>query len=262
MEISAINLISKHKFAKLLRSKIYWVFFIVGLGTLLMTLIPFFVADEFKAGGPMVFMIISAFTRSYSFFGILASITVGSLVLIQDVRDGTIFPYLAKPISRSEFMFGKILGSFKIMVIFWIFQVIYFLILLYAATEYGITLNLALAFIYDLLFYFMLISVTAFFSVFMHPIWAGIIVMITIFLPQIAKQMIHTSWGFWTKLAQVIWFVGPEYNVLDNWGNITSSTMIYDTSQIQKLAYFITLLLLVLVPTFYIFTKRNLTPKD
>jgi ABC-type transport system involved in multi-copper enzyme maturation permease subunit len=263
MEVSAINLISKHKFAKLLRSKIYWVFFIVGLGMLLMTLIPFLVADEdFRSGGPMVLFIISSFTRIYAFFGIFASITVGALVLVQDIRDGTLFPYMAKPISRSQFMFGKILGSFKIMIVFWIFQVIYFLILLYAATEYGITANLVLAFLYDLLFYFMIVVATAFFSVFIHPIWAGIVIAATIFLPEIAKQMIHTQWGFWTKLAQVIWFIGPEYNVLDNWGNIIASTLIYDTSIIQKLAYYITLLLLVLIPTFYVFTKRNLNPRD
>ena len=34
--------------------------------------------------------------------------------------------------------------------------------------KYGITLNLVLAFIYDLLFYFMIVSVAAFFSVFIH----------------------------------------------------------------------------------------------
>jgi len=262
MEISAINLISKHKFAKLMRSKIYWVFFIVGLGMLLMTMFPFLLAEDLKGGGPMVFMLIYSFTKAYSAFGIFASIAVGSLVLVQDIRDGTLFPYLAKPISRSEFMFGKILGSFKIMVVFWIFQVIYFLILLYAATEYGITANLVLAFIFDLLLYFMLISVTAFFSVIINPVWAAIVVLITVYLPQIAKLAINTQLGFWTTLARVFWFIGPEYNVLDNWGNITASTMIYSSSLIQKLAYYVTLLLLVLIPTFRIFTKRNLTPKD
>jgi ABC-type transport system involved in multi-copper enzyme maturation permease subunit len=263
MELKSINLISKHKFAKLLRSKIYWVFFIIGLGMLLTTLIPFLVAEDFRnESGPMLLMIISTFTKSYSFFGVLASVTVGSLVLIQDIRDGTLFPYLAKPVSRSAFIFGKIIGAFKLMIIFWLFQVLYFMILLYTVTDYGLTVNLVLAFIYDLLLYFMLIVVTAFFSIFMHPVWASIVVLVTYFLPQIAKQMIHTDWGFWTNLARVVWYMGPKYDVLNNWGNIIGSTLIYDSTQLQKLLYFMTLLLLFLIPTFYIFTRRNLTPKD
>jgi ABC-type transport system involved in multi-copper enzyme maturation permease subunit len=262
MEISALNQISRHKFAKLLRSKFYWAFFLIGLGLLLITLIPILVADEFTGGGPEILFLISGFTMSYTYFGLFAAVTIGSIVLVQDVRDGTIFPYLAKPISRGTFVFGKILGAFKLMVVFWIFQVVYFLIFLYAASDYGITLNLVLAFIYDLLFYFMIVSVTAFFSVFIHPLWASMVVLAAYYLPFIAKFMIHTEWGFWTTLARIFYYIGPDFYVLNNWGNIIGSTMIYDTSHLQKLAYYITLLLLVLIPTFYIFTRRNLTPKD
>jgi len=262
MKITQILTISNHKFAKLLRSKFYWAFFIIGLGILLITLIPMLVAREFQGNSPMVLMLISGFTQTYTQFGLFAAITIGSIVLVQDIRDGTIFPYLAKPISRGDFIFGKILGAFKLMIVFWLFQVLYFLIFLFAATDYGLTLNLALAFIYDLLFYFMIVAVTAFFSVFMHPLWAAVIVLTTYFLPFIAKFMIHTEWGFWTTLARTIFYIGPEYYILNNWNNIVGSALVYDTSHLQKLAYYITLLLLVLFPTFYIFTKRNLTPKD
>ena len=262
MRISQILTISNHKFAKLLRSKFYWAFFIIGLGILLITLIPILVEEEFRKGGPIVLMLISGFTQSYTYFGLFAAITIGSIVLVQDVRDGTIFPYLAKPISRSEFILGKILGAYKLMFIFWLFQVLYFLIFLYAATDFGLTVNLVLAFIYDLLFYFMIVSVTALFSVFMHPLWASVIVLATYFLPFIAKFMIHTEWGFWTSLARTVYFIGPDYYILNNWGNIIAGALIYDSSQLQKLAYYITLMALVTLPTFYIFTKRNLTPKD
>jgi len=262
MQVSQINLVSKHKFAKLLRSKFYWAFFIIGLGILLMTLIPILVAEEFRGGGPMVMILISGFTQSYTYFGLFASITIGSMVLMQDIRDGTIFPYLAKPISRTTFIFGKILGAFKLMMVFWVFQVIYFLIFLYAASDYGLTFNLVLAFIYDLLFYFMIVSVTAFFSVFMHPIWAAITVLAAYFLPFIAQFMIHTDWKFWTTLARFFYYIGPEFYVLNNWNNIIGSSLMYDASQLQKLAYYITLALLVIIPTFYVFARRNLTPKD
>ena len=262
MRIAQVLTISNHKFAKLLRSKFYWAFFIIGLGLLLMTLIPFLVEEEFRQGGPILLMLISGFTQSYTFFGLFAAITIGSIVLVQDIRDGTIFPYLAKPISRSEFIFGKILGAYKLMVVFWLFQVLYFLIFLFAATDYGLTVNLVLAFVYDLMFYFMIVSVTALFSVFMHPLWASVIVLATFFMPYIAKFMIHTEWGFWTALARTVFFIGPDYYILNNWGNIVGSALIYDTSNLQKLAYYITLLALITIPTFYIFTRRNLTPKD
>jgi ABC-type transport system involved in multi-copper enzyme maturation permease subunit len=262
MQINQINLISKHKFAKLLRSKFYWLFFIVGLGMLLISLIPILVEKEFREGGPMTLFLISKFAQSYTFFGLLASLTVGSIVLVQDIRDGTIFPYLAKPISRSEFIFGKILGAFKLMFVFWLFQILYFLIFLYAATNYGITVNLVLTFVFDLLFYFMIIVATAFFTVFLHPIWASIIVLATYFLPTIAKLMIHTEWGIWTTIARVVWYIGPEYYILSNWDNFIGSTMLYDTSLLQKFLYYFTLLSLLILPTFRIFARRNLTPKD
>ncbi len=262
MEIRQVLTISTNKLAKLLRSKFYWAFFLGGLLILLFILIPILAAEEFRAGGPMVLMLLTSFTQTYTIFGVLASVTIGSIVLVQDIRDGTIFPYLAKPISRTDFILGKIIGAFWLIVIFWIFEVIYFLIFMFAATDYGITINVIMAFIYDLLLYFLIISVTAFLSIFMHPIWSSSIVMASFILPGIAKLMINTEWGFWTLLARVVYYITPEYNILSNWGNIARQSMIGGVSEFQKLAYFVTFLLLVLLPTFYIFTRRNLTPKD
>jgi len=261
MEIKYLNIISQHKFVKLLRSKIYWMFFIVGLGILLTSMIPLLVAEELR-NSQAAFFLISQFARTYSIFGLFASITIGAIVLMQDIRDGTIFPFLAKPISRQAFILGKIYGAYKLMLIFWLFQILYYLIFIYAATDYSLTMNMVLTFIFDLMFYFMMITVTVFFSTFINPIWASIVVSVTYFLPSIAKLMIHTEWGIWTTISRVVWYVGPEYNILSNWDSIVSSTLLYDTSTVQKLAYFFTLMLLLLLPTFRIFTKRNLTPKD
>lgn len=261
MDLKQINTISNHKFAKLMRSKIYWLFFVVGLGILLMSMIPLLVAEEFAQSG-MAMIFISQFAQAYTVFGLFASIALGSIVLIQDIRDGTMFTFLARPISRSDFIMGKIIGAFKLIMVFWVFQIIYFSIFLYAVTDYGISTNIILTFIFDLMFYLMMISVTAFFSILTGPIWAALIVLVIHFLPVIAKGLMQFEWGIWTTIFKVIYFAGPEFNVLSNWDSLIGATLLYDASILQKLAYFFTLLLVVLLPTFKIFTARNLTPKD
>jgi len=62
MEINQILLISRHKFAKLLRSKFYWLFLIGGLGMLLLSMIPLLVAKEFRHT-PEALFLISQFAR-------------------------------------------------------------------------------------------------------------------------------------------------------------------------------------------------------
>lgn len=261
MDLKQINTVSNHKFVKLMRSKVYWLFFVVGLGILLMSMIPFLVAREFSQSSMALFMI-SQFARAYSVFGMFASIALGSIVLIQDIRDGTMFTYLARPITRADFILGKIIGAFKLIMFFWVFQIIYFLIFLYAVTDYTISTNIMLTFVFDLMYYFMMISVTAFFSIMVGPIWSAMIVLIIHFLPEIAGNLIHTEWGIWTTIIKAVWLIGPEFNLLSNWDSLVGATLLYDTSILQKLAYYFTLLLVVLIPTFKIFTTRNLTPKD
>lgn len=124
MQLRNIMAIAGVQAAKLKRRKIIWVVAMGPVGLYLMVAGPaMFLQVKFGSMVPdgismMSWSVISGFGRILSNAGQLLALVLGALTVSGDIQDGTLFPALAKPVSRLEVLSGKVLGSAAVMGVF------------------------------------------------------------------------------------------------------------------------------------------------
>ena len=122
MQLRSILAIAGVQAAKLKRRKMIWVVAMGPVGLYLLVAGPaLFFQAEFASMTPDGFAmiswsVISGFGRILSNAGQLLALVLGALTVSGDLRDGTLFPALAKPVSRLEVISGKLLGSALVVV--------------------------------------------------------------------------------------------------------------------------------------------------
>lgn len=110
--------------ARLKRRKMIWVVAMAPVGLYLMVAGPaLFFQAKIASMSPdgmslLSWPLISGFGRILSNAGQLLALVLGALTVSGDLQDGTLFPALAKPVSRFEILAGKLLGSAAVIGVF------------------------------------------------------------------------------------------------------------------------------------------------
>lgn len=114
-------------------------------------------------------------------FGVLIVIFVGSRIFHQEIERKTIFSIMSKPVSSLEFVTGKFLGLYYLIVIV---QFLLFAIFLMFSKLYLKTIDIYLLnVLYFFLFEFLLLdALVIFLSCFMSPLTSGIISLLLFFI--------------------------------------------------------------------------------
>jgi ABC-type transport system involved in multi-copper enzyme maturation permease subunit len=114
-------------------------------------------------------------------FGVLIVIFVGSRIFHQEIERKTIFSIMSKPVSSLEFVTGKFLGLYYLIVIV---QFLLFAIFLIFSKLYLKTIDIYLLnVLYFFLFEFLLLdALVIFLSCFMSPLTSGIISLLLFFI--------------------------------------------------------------------------------
>jgi len=156
-----ILILSKYVFKELIRKKDFYVFLILLIGLLVF----FYNAAFFGVQD------ISRYLKDVGFsfimlFSMIIAVSLSAKQIPSEIESKTIYPLLAKPISRTHFILGKFLGSFLISTItFTIFYAFYLLVI--SSKGEGVTLVLAIqAYMLSVLLLAMLSSITICFSLF------------------------------------------------------------------------------------------------
>jgi ABC-type transport system involved in multi-copper enzyme maturation permease subunit len=103
--------------ARLLRSRLLIVAVLFGIVLVIMMAAPIFTIMELKEGGEFVdaqgikAMCMPAAIAVMGSMSNLIALLLGSTVVRQDIKDGTIFSVLSKPISRLQYFIGSVLGA-------------------------------------------------------------------------------------------------------------------------------------------------------
>ena len=97
--------VAKYTFSEFVQSKILYNVFFLSLGLLVLT----YVASEFTYGVPNKVALDFGLGAS-SISTLLISIFLGANLIIREVENRTLYMILSRPISRSEFLIGKVLG--------------------------------------------------------------------------------------------------------------------------------------------------------
>ena len=98
-------LVARYTFKQLLKSKIMYNCFWLGLALMLFT----YITSEFSFGNPR-FIAMDFGVGVSSLASVAVAIFLGVSLLSDEIESRTVYIALSKPISRSSFIFGKILG--------------------------------------------------------------------------------------------------------------------------------------------------------
>lgn len=124
MNLSSITAIAGVQAAKLKRRRLIWVVAMGPIGIYLLVAGPvLFLQAKFGSEMPgnvplITWSLLSQFARILSNAGQLLALVIGALTVAGDLKDGTLFPALAKPVSRFEVIAGKLIGSAVVLAVF------------------------------------------------------------------------------------------------------------------------------------------------
>lgn len=107
-----IIIVSKFTFIEVYRSKVMISIVFIGIGLFLIS----YVASEFAYGASAKVALDFGFGLM-SLSNLIMSIFIGSSLLSKEIENRTIYMILSRPISRSEFILGKIMGLSSVLII-------------------------------------------------------------------------------------------------------------------------------------------------
>lgn len=105
-------IVSKYTFIEVYRSKVMLSILFIALGLVIVS----YVASEFAYGAPSKVALDFGFGLT-SISNLIMAIFIGSTLLSKEIENRTLYMILSRPISRTSFMLGKVIGLSSILVI-------------------------------------------------------------------------------------------------------------------------------------------------
>ena len=195
------------------RKDVYIVLTLQGFFTLLLTMVDAF-GSEVPSSYIMDIGLMLAFLLS-----IATSITMGARQIPSEIRSGTIFTILTKPIGRFEFLFGKWLGLWIGMVLA---NALFYLIVTGITLSKGYAFEpavLAQVFVLHSILLGLILAICFFFSMFLSQSAAGTatgicVVVCYLFIPRIPHLLAFES-GWRAKMMLLLYSAAPHLELFD-----------------------------------------------
>ena len=195
------------------RKDIYIVLVLQGFFTFLLTLVNAFGSDV-PSSYIMDIGLMLAFLLS-----VVLSIIMGARQIPNEIRSGTIFSILTKPISRFEFLFGKWLGLTSGMVIA---NLLFYLLVTGITVTKGYVFDpavLAQVFALHSVLLGLIVAICLFFTLFLSQAAggtaAGILTLVCyLFIPRIPTLLAYES-GWRANAMLVIYYIAPHLELFD-----------------------------------------------
>jgi ABC-type transport system involved in multi-copper enzyme maturation permease subunit len=105
-------IVAKYTFIEVYRSKVMVSILFIAIGLVLVT----YVASEFAYGAPAKVALDFGFGLT-SISNLIMAIFIGSTLLSKEIENRTLYMILSRPISRTSFMLGKVIGLSSVLVI-------------------------------------------------------------------------------------------------------------------------------------------------
>lgn len=110
--MKSLLVVSKYTFLEVYRSKVMLSILFLGFGLLVLS----YVASEFAYGAPTKVALDVGF-GIMSLSNLVISIFIGSTLLAKEIEQKTIYMVISRPISRTSFLFGKMIGLSSVLLI-------------------------------------------------------------------------------------------------------------------------------------------------
>lgn len=105
-------IVAKYTFIEVYRSKVMFSIIFIAIGLIVIS----YVASEFAYGAPAKVALDFGYGLT-AISNLIMAIFIGSTLLSKEIESRTLYMILSRPISRSSFMLGKVLGLSSVLVI-------------------------------------------------------------------------------------------------------------------------------------------------
>lgn len=193
-------------------------------------------------------------------FGVLIVVFIGTRIVYQEVERKTIYSIMSKPVSSLEFVAGKFLGLYYLIVVvqLLLFAVFFLFSKLYLRTVDIYLLNI----LYFFLFEFLLLDALAiFFSCFSSPLTSGILTLLIFFiahLTQYLKELTQTlDIPTLSGLFSFLYYVLPNFSVFDIKATVIYHFPLTVNSYILAVSYSLLYSLILIIISSFLYSKKE-----
>ncbi len=212
--LSKIFALAAHAFKELVRKKDFYVFLFLFLG-----LVFFFYNESFFGMRG-----VSRYLKDIGFslitlFSIIIAVSFAAKQIPSEIESKTIYPLLAKPVSRTHLILGKFLGSFFISgIAFTAFYLIY-LSFIFARGEAANAVLLAQSYLFSIFLLGLLSAIAVFFSLF-FTVAANLTVTLLLYFfiywyNGILRELILSSPKTLSRLYGALYYLLPHFEFYD-----------------------------------------------
>jgi ABC-type transport system involved in multi-copper enzyme maturation permease subunit len=146
-------------------------------------------------------------------FGWMISITLGAILWRQDERDGTLFTFMAKPISRIQMLYGKLLGCIYALIIYLGITTLLFALLDLLLVHAALPATMPLFLLECLLEWTAYLSLSLFFSCYFNSLTAAFLVILGGIFSFLARQLIRIDSDTARLVGKIIRFPFIDTNM-------------------------------------------------
>jgi ABC-type transport system involved in multi-copper enzyme maturation permease subunit len=193
-------------------------------------------------------------------FGVLIVIFVGSRIFHQEIERKTIFSIMSKPVSPLEFVTGKFLGLYYLIVIVQILLFVIFIIFckLYLRAVDIYLLNVLYFFLFEFL---LLDALVIFLSCFMSPLTSGIISLLLFFIAHLTfylrtlTQILKVP--ALAAILNFLYYVLPNFSVFNIKSSVVYHFPITINSYLLAVSYSLLYSLILIIFSSFLYSRKE-----
>lgn len=248
-----ILVIAENTFKEAIRDKILISIIIIGFLLIAASkiFVPISIGEETK--------VINDFGISLvEIFGVLIIVFIGTRIFHQEIERKTIFSVMSKPVSALEFVAGKFLGLYYLIIVVQVLLIFIFFVFskFYLKTVDIYLLNI----LYFFLFEFLLLDALAvFLSCFMTPLTSGIVALLLFFIAHLTFYLKDLMLDVPTlsRLLNFLYYVLPNFSVFNIKATVIYHLPITINSYLLAFSYSLLYSLILIIFSSFLYSKKE-----
>jgi ABC-type transport system involved in multi-copper enzyme maturation permease subunit len=247
--------IAENTFKEAIRDKILTSITIIGFLLIASSkiFIPISIGEEVK--------IIKDFGISLiEIFGVLIIVFIGTRIFHQEIERKTIYSIMSKPVSALEFVAGKFLGLYYLIVV--VLLVLFAIFILFSKLYLGRMDIYLLNILYFFLFEFLLLdALVIFLSCFMTPLTSGIIALLLFFIAHLTFYLITLTQLLripaLAMLLNLLYYVLPNFSVFNIKATVVYHLPITINTYLLAFSYSLLYSLILIIFSSFLYSKKE-----
>lgn len=256
-----INAVARHKLSKLRNSKMLLIFGIVAAFIALVTIVPMLIFASMAGSSVSGPEALASYFQLISFIGHTAAVVIGAVCWRQDLRDGTILTFAARPLSRFTLFFGKVLGCLYAVLLYFVVALVLFALLDGIFFSYLPPVGFYIYLLQQLLSIILTFAVVLFFSNFFNPVMAVVLAIVYFLIGGIGTTLITLTTGFWHGLGLAIRAIAIERDLSYSPTALLTADLATLKPVWEAIGYYLVWLVALISASALLFNRRELLTK-